>query len=153
MHPRRVGTPTMGSAMEGKPKTRGRASTLVELAKKSVTAWINDYAPSMGAALAYYTLFSLAPLLLLVISVASVVFGADAARGEVVAQFGSLIGKEGAVAIEGLLKSASQPAPNLTASAISIVTLFIGATSIFAELQSDLDRIWRVPAAKKPSGI
>jgi membrane protein len=139
--------------MEGKPKTRGRASTLVELAKKSVTAWINDYAPSMGAALAYYTLFSLAPLLLLVISVASVVFGADAARGEVVAQFGSLIGKEGAVAIEGLLKSASQPAQNLTASAISVVTLIIGATSIFAELQSDLDRIWRVPAAKKPSGI
>src|SRR3954466_8900436 len=115
-----------------------KRATLWELAKQSVTAWSDDYASSMGAALAYYTLFSLAPLLLLVISVAGLVFGADAARGQIVAQLGGLIGQEGSVAIEGLLKSASHPARSIIASVISIVTLIIGATSIFAELQSDL---------------
>ena len=124
-----------------------------ELARESVNAWMNDYAPSMGAALAYYTLFSLAPLLLLVISVAGLVFGAEAARGEVVTQLGGLIGKEGAIAIEGLLKSASQPAKSLIASSISVITLMVGATSTFAELQSALDRIWHAPPGIRPSGI
>lgn len=124
-----------------------------ELAKKSAVAWVEDYASSMGAALAYYTMFSLAPLLLLVISVAGLVFGADAARGQVVAQLSGLIGEEGAVAIQGLLKSASHPAQGVLASIVGIVMLIVGATSIFAELQSDLDRIWRAPAATKPSGI
>jgi membrane protein len=123
------------------------------LAKQSVSAWSDDYASSMGAALAYYTLFSLAPLLLLVIAVAGLVYGADAARGAVIAQFSGLIGREGAVAIEGLLKSASEPARSAIASAIGVVTLIVGATSMFGELQSDLDRIWRAPAAIKPSGI
>jgi membrane protein len=123
------------------------------LAKQSVSAWSDDYASSMGAALAYYTLFSLAPLLLLVIAVAGLVYGADAARGAVIAQFSGLIGNEGAAAIQGLLKSASRPSQNLVASLIGIMTLVLGATSIFAELQSDLDRIWRAPAASKPSGI
>ena len=134
-------------------KNDGRAATMVQLARKSITAWIDDYAPSMGAALAYFTLFSLAPLLLLVISVAGLVYGTEAAQGQVVAQLGGLLGKEGAAAIEGLLKSASHPTKSLVASAISIATLIIGATSTFAELQSDLDRIWRAPAAAKPSGI
>jgi membrane protein len=125
----------------------------VALVKQSVNAWIDDFAPSMGAALAYYTLFSLAPLLLLVIAVAGLVFGADAARGQVEAQLGGLIGPEGAIAIEGLLKSASHPARSLVASFLSIATLIVAATSIFAELQSDLDRIWRAPAAIRPSGI
>jgi membrane protein len=123
------------------------------LAKPSVKAWSDDYAPSMGAALAYYTLFSLAPLLLLVIAVAGFVYGADAARDAVIGQFGGLIGTEGAVAIQGLLKSASEPAQSVVASLISLATLIVGATSIFGELQSDLDRIWRAPAASKPSGI
>ena len=107
----------------------------------------------MGAALAYYTLFSLAPLLLLVIAVAGVVFGADAARGAVVSQLGGLIGEEGSVAIQGLLKSASQPATSAIASVVSVATLIVGATSIFGELQSDLDRIWRAPAANRPAGL
>jgi membrane protein len=124
-----------------------------DLVKKSVSAWSDDYASSMGAALAYYTLFSLAPLLLLVISVAGMVYGADAARGAVIAQFGGLIGEEGAMAIQGLLKSASHPATSLLTSAISLATLLAGATSIFAELQTDLDRVWRAPAAVKPAGL
>ena len=130
----------------------GRAS-LWQLVRQSVTAWSEDYASSMGAALAYYTLFSLAPLLLLVISIAGIVFGADAARGQVVTQLAGLIGQEGATAVQGLLKSASEPATSTLASIISIVMLLIGATSILAELQSDLDRIWRAPEVARPSGM
>ena len=97
--------------------------------------------------------FSLAPLLLLVISIAGLVFGAEAAQGQIVGQLGGLVGHEGAIAIQGLLKSASEPARSTLASLISVITLIIGATSIFAELQSDLDRIWRAPEVAKPAGI
>src|ERR1700704_4859232 len=115
-----------GSSAEALTLTR-----LWALLKQAGQAWVDDYASSMGAALAYYTLFSLAPLLLLVISVAGLVFGADAARGQIVTQLGGLIGEEGAVAIQGLLKSASEPAKSTMASIVSIATLLIGATSIF----------------------
>ncbi|MDO8447419.1 MAG: YihY/virulence factor BrkB family protein [Rhodoferax sp.] len=124
-----------------------------DLTAKSVEMWVDDYAPSMGAALAYYTLFSMAPLLIIVIAVAGLVFGQDAARGEIVAQIQDLIGQEGAIAVQGLLKSANEPAQSIVATAISLVTLLIGATTVFAELQSDLDRIWRVPAPAKQNGL
>jgi len=120
---------------------------------KSVNAWIDDFAPSMGAALAYYTLFSIAPLLIIVIAIAGLVFGQDAARGEIVAQIQGLIGRDGAIAVQGLLKSTSEPAQGIVAIVISTIMLIIGATTVFAELQSDLDRIWRVPALAKQMGI
>ena len=123
-----------------------------ELAKKSVIAWSDDYAPSMGAAIAYYTVFSLAPLLLIVIAVAGAVFGRDAVQGEIVAQLQGLIGHDGALAIQGLIKSASKPADGLLAGGISIVVLIVGATTVFGELQSSLDRIWQVPQDAK-SGV
>jgi membrane protein len=124
-----------------------------KLISKSVVAWLDDYAPSMGAALAYYTLFSLAPLLIIAIAVAGLVFGQEAARGEIVAQIQGLIGREGAVAVQGLLKSANGPARDIVATLISTVMLVIGATTVFGELQSDLDRIWRVPAPAKENGM
>lgn len=119
----------------------------------AVNAWLDDYAPSMGAALSYYTLFSLAPLLLIVIAVAGMVFGRDAAQGAVLAQLGGIMGPEGAVAVEGMLKAAREPAKGMLAAVIGVIALLIGATAIFAELQSALDRIWRVPAPKHQSGI
>jgi membrane protein len=131
----------------------GRPNKLWSLIKESVTAWNDDYAPSMGAALAYYTVFSIAPLLIIVIAVTGIVFGEDAARGVIFAQLRSLIGPEGATAIEGLVKSASEPAKSTFAAIVGVVTLIIGATTVFGELQSDLDRIWKVPAAPKASGI
>jgi membrane protein len=130
-----------------------RPRELVTLGKESVQAWIDDYAPSMGAALAYYTLFSLAPVLLIVIAVAGLVFGVEAARGEIVGQLQGLIGKEGATAVQGLLKSASHTGTSVIASVISLVTLLVGATTVFSELQSDLDRIWRAPAVKQKTGL
>jgi membrane protein len=123
------------------------------LARESAWAWIDDYAPSMGAAIAYYTVFSLAPLLIIVIAIAGLVFGADAARGEIVGQLRGLIGQDGAMAVQGLLKSASRPATNALASIVSLGTLALGATSIFSELQNDLDRIWRAPATQLATGL
>src|SRR5262245_6790747 len=107
----------------------------------------------MGAAIAYYTVFSIAPLLLLVIAVAGLIFGREAVQGEIVTQVSGLVGKEGAVAIEGLLKSASEPAKSAIATVLSIAMLVVGATTVFAEIQNALDRIWLVPAARKPGGI
>ena len=124
-----------------------------DLFKKAFAAFNEDYAGSMGAALAYYTTFSLAPVLIVVIAVAGLVFGQDAARGEIAYQLRSLIGDESAKAVQELLKSASQPGKSLLASIVGITTLLIGATSVFAELQSSLDRIWRAPALKKQTGI
>ena len=123
------------------------------MVKTAVNAWLDDYAPSMGAALSYYTLFSLAPLLLIVIAVAGMLFGRDAAQGAVLAQLGGIMGPEGAIAVESMLKVAREPAKGVLATVIGIVALLIGATAIFAELQSALDRIWRVPAPKSESGI
>lgn len=116
-------------------------------------AWIDDYAPSMGAALSYYTLFSLAPLLVIVIAIAGLVFGQDAAQGAIIAQLQGIMGKEGATAVQGLLKAAREPSTGIVASIVGGLLLLLGATAIFAELQSDLDRIWRVPAKQAQSGI
>ena len=123
------------------------------LAKDSVLAWMDDYAPSMGAALAFYTVFSVGPLLIIVIAVAGLVFGDAAAQGEVVAQIRQVLGDEGAVAIQGLLKSVSEPAHGIIATVVSLATLLLGATTVLAELQSALDRIWKVPATKQPGGF
>ena len=126
---------------------------IYDLCKKAVTAWVDDFAPSMGAAISYYTVFSLAPLLIIVIAIAGAVFGRDAVQGQIVAQLSGLIGKDGATAVQGLIKSASDPGKGLVAGIISFVVLVIGATTVFGELQSALDRIWKVPEKDKPSGI
>lgn len=124
-----------------------------QLTKAAVNAWLDDFAPSMGAAIAYYTIFSIAPMLVIAIAVAGFIFGQDAAQGEIVSQLRGIIGTEGAVAMQGLLKSASEPAEGIIATLISVITLAIGSTAVFAELQSALDRIWRVPVAVKENGI
>ncbi|WP_338760200.1 YihY/virulence factor BrkB family protein [Massilia sp. METH4] len=116
-------------------------------------AWIDDYAPSMGAALSYYMLFSLAPLLVMVIAIAGAVFGQDAAQGAIIAQLGSIMGEEGATAVQGLLQAAREPSTGIVASIVGGLLLLLGATAMFAELQTDLDRIWEVPEKDKPSGI
>jgi membrane protein len=126
---------------------------LLRLAKKAVMAWIDDFAPSMGAAISYYTMFSLAPLLVIVIAVAGALFGREAVQGEIVGQLRGLIGLEGAMAVQGLMRSASEPSRGLAAGLISSVVVLVGATTVFAELQSALDRIWHVPEKAKPSGV
>lgn len=121
------------------------------LIRDTINAWLDDYAPSMGAALAYYTLFSIAPLLLIVIAVAGFFFGAEAARGEIVGQLEELMGKDGARAIEGLLASVNRPAHSAIAMVMGAGLLFVGATTLFGELQDALDRIWRAPKGREGS--
>src|SRR5512147_2787468 len=130
-----------------------QASKALSLFRKAGAAWMDDFAPSMGAAISYYTVFSLAPLLVIVIAIAGAVFGRDAVTGQIVIQLSGLIGKDGAQVVQGLVAAASDTDRGLVASLISIVILLIGATTVFAELQSALDRIWHVPAAQKPSGV
>lgn len=120
---------------------------------QSVKSWSNDYAPSMGAAISYYTVFSLAPLLVIVIAVAGAVFGREAVQGLISEQISGMVGPQGAEMVEGLIAKASDTDRGLVAGLISIGVLLVGATTVFGELQSALDRIWKVPEAKKPSGI
>ena len=124
-----------------------------DLIKTTFSSWIGDYAPSMGAALAYYTVFSIAPLLLIVISVAGLIFGMEAARGEIFGQLRDLMGDEGAAAIQGLLESVNRPEQSVIGTIIGVVLLLIGATTVFAELQNDLDRIWLAPEREEGSGL
>ncbi|SFP85680.1 membrane protein [Variovorax sp. OK605] len=141
------------AAPEPDPRPASTLAKLLRLCKDAVMAWIDDFAPSMGAAIAYYTMFSLAPLLVIVIAVAGALFGAEAVQGQIAAQLSGLIGQEGALAVQGLIRSASEPSRGLIAGAISICVLVVGATTVFAELQSALDRIWHVPERVKPKGV
>jgi membrane protein len=123
------------------------------LLKQSVTSWKDDYAPSMGAALSYYTVFSLAPILLIVIAVAGLVFGQDAARGALFEQIAGLMGADAARAIEEMLAGVNKPAQGIGATVVGVVLLLVGATTVFAELQDALDRIWRAPQREATSGL
>lgn len=123
------------------------------LVKKAAASWVADYAPSMGAALSYYSVFSLAPLLLIVISIAGLIFGEDAVRGELFGQLNGLLGADAAGAIEGLLASVSRPTEGIASTVVGVVVLLIGATTVFGELQDALDRIWRAPARDRSGGL
>jgi membrane protein len=123
------------------------------LLKESAASWSADYAPSMGAAISYYTLFSIAPLLLIIIAVAGMVFGADAARGAIFEQLRGLIGEGGAQAIEGMVEAANKSEGGIISTILGVLVLLLGATTVFNELQNALDRIWRAPARVKSSGI
>lgn len=112
----------------------------------TVEGFIDDRGPRMGAALAYYTLFSLAPLLLIVVSVAGLVWGGDAVRGELVSQLEALLGASAASTIEQMLRSVAWPAGGWLNTVLGLGLMLVGATTVFAELQDALDTIWRVPA-------
>ena len=119
------------------------------LTKAAASSWVDDYAQSMGAALAYYTMLSIAPFLVIVLSLAGLIFGVDAARGEIGAQLQGLMGRDGAEAVQKLLEIASKPAESVPAAVFGLVLLLFGATSVFVELQDALDRIWRAPKRTK----
>ena len=123
------------------------------LMQAAAQKWVRDYAQSMGAALAFYTMFSIAPFLLIVIAVAGAAFGEEAARGEIHEQLEGMLGNQGALAVQGLLESAGRPAESVPAAAFGAVLLFVGATSVFAELQDALDRIWKAPERAGGAGL
>src|SRR6185436_14839305 len=123
-----------------------------ELFKQTFREFGEDKAPRLGAALAYYTIFSIAPLLLIAIAVAGFVFGEEAAHKEISGQLGGLLGREGATGIEEMIESAAKPKTGTLATIVGIVTLFLGASGVFMQLKDALNTIWNVEA-KKAKGI
>lgn len=121
------------------------------LFQRAGRAWLADNAPSMGAALAFYSAFSLAPLLIIASAVAGLVFGATRARAAVVEQFRHLIGPIGAEAVQRLLIATEHIGTGVLASVIGVLLLLIGASSVVIELQNDLNRIWHAPERRGSS--
>ncbi len=121
-----------------------RLKTVGSLLKDTVTRWLDDRAMSLAASLAFYTVLSLAPLLVVAVSVAGLVFGEAAARGEIAQQLRGMLGAEGGSAIESILAHAKEPHANIVGTAIGIVVLFFGASGVFGELQDSMNAIWEV---------
>ena len=114
------------------------------LLRQSFSDWQADNAPRLGAALSYYTLFSLAPLLIVAIAVAGFAFGKDAAQGRIVAELQGLVGPMGAQAVQELIKNSQRPEAGIFATIVGVVTLFLGATGVFVELKGALNLVWDV---------
>ncbi|HLJ21885.1 MAG TPA: YihY/virulence factor BrkB family protein [Stellaceae bacterium] len=126
------------------------AGEIFEVARGAVRGWVEDRAASMGAAIAYYTVFSIAPILLLVIAIAGLAFGDQAAQGALVGNLSEVIGTEGAEALQALIKQAAIGAAGPIATVVSLSTMALAATAVLAELQSALKVVWKVQA--KPGG-
>lgn len=118
--------------------------TLFRLLKATSIEWINDEVPRMGAALAYYSIFSLAPLLIIAIAISGLALGMKAAQGQITAQIQGLIGTDGARAVQTMIQSAHKPSHGVIASIVGVLLLFVGATGVFAEMRDDLNSIWHV---------
>ncbi|HKF70757.1 MAG TPA: YihY/virulence factor BrkB family protein [Stellaceae bacterium] len=119
---------------------------IFEVARGAVRGWLEDRAPSMGAAIAYYTVFSMAPILLLVIAIAGLAFGDQAAQGALVGNLSDVIGTEGAAALQALIKQAAIGAAGPIATVVGLSTMALAATAVLAELQSALKVVWKVEA-------
>ena len=119
------------------------------LLRQAGAAWLADNAPRFGAALAFYTLFSLAPVLIVAVSVAGFVFGAKAAQGEIVRQFQGLMGTQSATAIETIIQSTNRPALGAFAITLGLLAILVGASGAFNELQDALNTIWKVDSRTK----
>lgn len=114
------------------------------LLKETFSEWQQDKAERLAAALAYYTVFSLAPLLVIVMAIAGSIFGRQAARNQIVTEIQGLVGKQGAQFIQAAIQNANKPHAGTIASIISIVILLLGATWVFGGLQDALNTIWEV---------
>jgi membrane protein len=114
------------------------------LFKDTFAAWSKDKVPRHGAALAYYTVLSLVPLLVVIIAMIGVIFGRDAAQGYILEQIGSLVGPQSAEAIKEMIQRASQPSTGVMATMVASVTLLAGASGVFAQLQDSLNSVWGV---------
>ena len=113
--------------------------------RKAASAWMEDQAPTLGATLAYYTVFSLAPLLIIAISIAGLAFGREAAQGQIFIQLRDLLGDAGGKAIQNMVQNANaRPTTGLVATLIGFLTLLFGASGVFGQLQTSLNAIWGV---------
>jgi membrane protein len=133
--------------------SRLRPTEILAALKETVSEWSNDNVPRLGASLAFYTLLSLAPLLVVVVAIAALVYGKQAAQGQLFWQIRGLMGEEGARTIQGLLQSAYKPATSAVATVLGVLTLALGASSVVVELRAALNTIWQVPANSSASGF
>ena len=118
---------------------------MLSLLKQTASEWMEDDAPSLGAALAYYTVFSLAPLMTIAIAMAGFFFGKEAAQGQIFDELRVLLGEEGGKAVEEMVQSANaQPTAGVVATIISVIVLLFGASGVFGQLQASLNTIWGV---------
>lgn len=124
--------------------TPNRFRSAVAVVSEAFTDWKEDHASRLAASLSYYTTFSLAPLLILVISIAGLVGGQQAVQNQVMGQVQGLVGVQGKEFVESMVVSASQPRTGLVASVVGIIALLFGALGVFAELQNSLNTIWEV---------
>jgi membrane protein len=124
-----------------------------DIVGQAALAWIQHDASTMGAALAFYTVFSVAPILIIAIGVLDLVVGTDTVKAELLPQMQILFGDAGASAVQALLVSAIHMGNSRVATLVGVATLLIGASSVFVELQNSLDRIWGVPARSRMSGF
>jgi membrane protein len=121
-----------------------RIKSILPLLKQTASEWVQQNIPRLGAALAFYTLFALAPLVVIVLAIAGLWFGEEAARRELFAQLSGLVGSEGGEAIQAMVSAANKPKTGAWATALAIATLFVGATGVFVHLQDALNTIWGV---------
>jgi len=120
----------------------------IDFLEQVLTKWSADHCTTRGAALAYFTLFSLAPIVMLTIAMVGLVLGSAAAQGEIFARIQATVGGEAAHTIENLLANLASPASGVAATAVSLATMVIGASSAVAELQSSLNHIFEAPVAE-----
>jgi len=140
----------VASAPPPPDRQRGTLAAVPYLFREALLAWWNDDVPRLGASLAYYTLFAIAPVLLVAIAIAGVVFGEEAVRGEIVGQLDELLGRDGARAVQALLEGARRDTGDVLATVLGGITFALAATGAFLELQTALNTIWRVKP-KRPS--
>src|ERR1700675_4633587 len=129
------------------------ARRLKKIVNHSVVSWFEDEAASMGAAIAFYTLFSIAPILLIVVWIASAFLSGEAIQSHILMQMRLLLGNTGAEAVHTLMVNARYGGTSTLSKAAGVVALLVGATSVFAELQNSLNRIWRTPAEHRGRGV
>jgi|tagenome__1003787_1003787.scaffolds.fasta_scaffold20546953_1 membrane protein len=118
------------------------------LLRDTFTGFIDDEALSWGASIAYYTLFSIAPVLLVVVAIAGLVFGREAAEGAIVDQFSVMMGHQTAEALQGMVESAAKPHEGTLATIIGVIVLFIAVSGVFGEVQSAMNAIWQAEPPK-----
>jgi membrane protein len=121
-----------------------KAQAIWVLLRDAFYSWFDDKAPALGAALAYYTVFALAPLLIIVIAIAGLAFGQEVAQGHILSQIEGLVGENGAKAVQAMLDSARQADAGIFASIFGVVMLILASTGVFVQLQDSLNTIWRV---------
>jgi membrane protein len=127
--------------------TEKRVRRFVGLLQKTGNAWMDHNAQEMGAALAYYTVLSMAPLLVLSVVIASLVYGEKAAEGGLASEIQGIVGSAAAVVIQDVIKNAHRPASGIIATIAGLIILLFSASAVFTQLRTSLDRIWDVPVA------